>query len=364
MAPSPTNVNRRRFLKVGGSVSLTGLVAGCSGQQNGGGGDGAPQSTPTPEPQDTAMASTPTATPMVNEEVESAEFAFLETGSAGIITNILLAEGIDQKHNLDLTFTKVGLGEAQNGFFRGQFDSSSVGPVPASRVNAQTGVSVSIIGPLLKHIMSFLVKPDSDYESIEDLQGQKISTFARQSSTFNLFVLMMNEMGLSWEDDFELVFGSPISQLQLFDRGDVEAVTTLEPLATRWIADGKARELRQVEDLYEELFGRTNLFAALGLQTDIVNNNLSTTIKMHRAYRETLNLIKEDTASIIEKHSDLYGLQNDEQIELAKERVPRIYLTEWNEEVISSGQQDIELARDQGFVPENAPTDFFWLPPQ
>lgn len=352
---------RRTFLKTATTAGLAG-IAGCMGGDDGddgGGGDGGGDGSDGGD-----GGSTETETPVVNDELEEVQFAFLEGASAGIVTNILLAEGMDAEHNLHIDFRKMGLNEAQQALYRNQVQMSAVGPIPTARANSRSGVDITIISPVITLHHAMLVKPDSSYESIEDLVGQRISSFPRQSSSFNTYALLMDELGYSWEDDFELTLTSTINILNLFERGDVEAMTHFEPFVTRWIAPGDARELADMRQVYEETFGRPQQFASVAASTELVENEPSKVIKTHRAYMDTLRLIQEDTERIIDRYGNLYGFETDAQLELAKERIPPIYLPRWDDEVIESGKEDIRRSIELGLLNSDAPTDIFWQPPE
>lgn len=353
---------RRKFLKTATVAGLTGL-AGCSGGSSDG-GDGSDGSDGSDGGDGGGDQSQSTETPVVKDELEEIEFAFLEGASAGIVTQIMLREGVDSEHNLHVNFKKMGLNEAQNAFFRGQVETSAIGPIPLARANAKSGVDVQIAAPVIRNHHSILVKPDSPYETVEDLVGKRIASFPRQSSSYNSYALIASEMGYDWEEDFNLTLTSTINILNLFDRGDVEAATHFEPFVTRWVAPNKARPMVEVRDLYEEAFGRPQQFASIAVQSEIIENEPSRVIKLHRAYMDTLKLIREDTDRVIDRFSDAYGLESDQQIELAKERIPKIYLPRWDDEVINSGKADIEASIENGLLTEDAPTDVFWRPPQ
>lgn len=79
---------------------------------------------------------------------------------------------------------------------------------------------------------------------------------------------------------------------------------------------------------------------------------------------DTLKLIQEDTDCIIDRFGDGYGLESDQQIKLTKERIPKIYLSQRDDEGINSGKADVQASIENGLLTEGAPTDVFWRPPQ
>lgn len=358
------STSRRTYLKAVGSASGIGLLGGCMG----GDGDGEDQPTD-PDSEETTTGDGTTAgnettsgdtetTLAVNDEMETVSFATLGVGASGVATTIMKEEGIDKKHNLNVNVRDMGLTEAENAVFRGTVDTGIFAPIAAARANVE-GQNIRIFAPHLNNHNSVLVKPDSPYESLDDLVGKSFGSFERITGSYNAFFILANAMGYNLEEDFNLTLGEAIPLLNLFDRGDLEATLAFESFVTRWIAREDARELFRVNKMFNQELGHNNLFIGLGTHEQWLNDNQSKAIKLQRAYLETQSTISENP-DFIESYAEPFGLENQKEIDLGMERIPRIYPTEWSEELISGGQVDIQAARESGLIPQDAPDDVFW----
>ena len=61
---------------------------------------------------------------------------------------------------------------------------------------------------------------------------------------------------LDLQKDYQVIFGSSVANIALFNRGDVEAVIGIEPTSTRLVAQGH-REIARVADQWQEATGDT-----------------------------------------------------------------------------------------------------------
>lgn len=350
--------NRRNYLKAIGSLAVAGGFAGCLGS----GGSSPEQTSEDASSGDqTTTAQTTDSGSVVNEEVEQLSFA-AAVGASGVVATVLQEEGIAEKHNLSIEMSKQAPADAENALFQKTVDTGIFSPISAARANAE-GQNIRVIAPNLNNHNSVLVKPDSEYESLDDLVGKRFGSFERITGAFNAFSILTTEMGYNFEEDFNVTFGGAVTLLNLLDRGDVEATLSFESFVTRWIARDNARELFKVNDKFTEETGHNNLFLGVAAHENWIQNNTSKAVKFHRALLDAQTQLHTNP-DMIEKYSDVFGLQNQEEIDLGKERIPRVYPTEWNEQKIQAGRQDIQTAREIGIIPEDATAEIFWQPPE
>lgn len=170
------------------------------------------------------------------------------TGSAGSVWRPL----IEQNHfdtGLNLRWITADPGSMQVQLTAGSLDVGVFGSVGlATLVNR--GSDIVLFGPALNNHGRWLVKADSPYHSPHDLVGKTIASTAETSETWQQALIAAHLDGLDLRKDFKVIHGSPTANLALFQRGDVEAIVTLEPTASRLVAQG-AREIARVADIWK-----------------------------------------------------------------------------------------------------------------
>jgi NitT/TauT family transport system substrate-binding protein len=81
--------------------------------------------------------------------------------------------------------------------------------------------------------------PNSSITKVEDLRGKKVGIFPGPS-TLLFFSLVMKKHGLDPKKDVTLIELPPGNQIQALVGGQVNALSTLEPIATQAVLDHKA----------------------------------------------------------------------------------------------------------------------------
>jgi phosphonate transport system substrate-binding protein len=187
---------RRKFLKVAGATGIAGLtgLAGCTGGDGGGGGDDTTQSDGgTTAESTTTTASGPTEitftlTP-AESEVDVREqyqplFDYLESEADVSIESSVAADYAAVYSSLE----------------SGQTDAADAAPAIAIQ-SADNDVAevagIRIAYGAAKYFSLITTLPDSDIESLSDLEGETVSFADRLSTSGSIFPLyMLNEAGL------------------------------------------------------------------------------------------------------------------------------------------------------------------------
>ena len=142
-------------------------------------------------------------------------------------------------------------------------------------------------------------------KSFKDLKGMKIGVTAPGSST-NFFVnALIAREGLKPEDVSIIGVGTGLSAVAAMKKGDIDAISNLDPVMTKLAQDGDivilADSRTEADNI--KLFGGNNPAAVVYLKTDFVAKNPETTQRIVNAfYKTTLWLAKatpEDVAKVV-----------------------------------------------------------------
>src|SRR5437588_1367007 len=141
------------------------------------------------------------------------------------------------------------------------------------------------------------VRKEKTYNSAADLKGMKIGVSAPGSST-NFFVMyMMSKAGLKPTDAAYIGVGIGPSVVAAIKKGDIDAVSNLDPMITKLEQDG---DIKIVADSRTEagtraIFGGANPAAVLYVKQDFIEKYPATVQALVNAFHKTLQWLDKAT---------------------------------------------------------------------
>ncbi|MFG1359546.1 ABC transporter substrate-binding protein [Xanthobacter pseudotagetidis] len=142
-----------------------------------------------------------------------------------------------------------------------------------------------------------VAKKDGKIKSVKDMKGAKVGVTAPGSST-NFFVnFLLAKDGLKPEDVAFVGVGGGASAVAQMKRGELDAMSNLDPVITKLESDGDVVVLAdsRTEAGNDKIFGGTNPAAVLYLKRDFTEQNPVTTQKLVNAFYKTLQWLKTAT---------------------------------------------------------------------
>jgi NitT/TauT family transport system substrate-binding protein len=139
------------------------------------------------------------------------------------------------------------------------------------------------------------------YKSPADLKGMKIGVSAPGSST-NFFVMyMMAKAGLKPADAAYIGVGIGPSVIAAIKRGEIDAVSNLDPMMTKLDLDGDIKVVAdsRTEEGTRAIFGGSNPAAVLYAKRDFIARNPNTTQALVNAFYKTLKWLEQATPELV-----------------------------------------------------------------
>lgn len=274
-------------------------------------------------------------------------------GTAGTLQDGMIAKFPEVSQGLEIEWVDGDPGQLQVFILSGAIDSGPFGALGLAEA-AQKGADLLMFGPRLNNHGSWIVRGDSPFKHPSDLKGRKIATQLPTSDTYRHARMAAALHKLDLQKDFQVIFGSSIANIALFNRGDVDAVIAIEPTSTRLIAQGH-REIARVADQWKEATGDS---APLSLVTcaatrQWVEKNPETA---RRVGQQALAINRKFVADpTVVRDPDIYrpmGFKDTDKaaIDLLVERLPRVYATEWNKAVFDGFDRQLEVALSLGII--------------
>jgi ABC-type nitrate/sulfonate/bicarbonate transport system substrate-binding protein len=193
-------------------------------------------------------------------------------------------------------------------------------------------------------------------EGWDDLVGERVGILSPPSGMWNQTNLMLREMGYS-TDDFDFRKGSPGAIHSFDQRGDVTAHVHFVPVSIKSIVSGEMREVQFLPSKFEELFGHNLQFVPLAAHQSWIDENPDAAQSLRATLIEAQQLFMDSPRETISAYSDAIGLENEDQVDAAVERMPPTYPAEWGDTQKENVTSQLELSKEYGIIPEDAPTD-------
>ena len=141
------------------------------------------------------------------------------------------------------------------------------------------------------------VKKDRKYNGPADFKGMKIGVTAPGSSTNMLMNFVLAQAGLSPSDASFIGIGSAQSALAAMQKGEIDAVSHLEPVLSFLERAGEVRVVidTRTEEGTRALFGGSNPAAVLYAKKSFIDANPNTMQALTNAFYKTLQWLKTAT---------------------------------------------------------------------
>jgi NitT/TauT family transport system substrate-binding protein len=282
-------------------------------------------------------------------------------GSGAIDTPVELQLGVVNGVNHNIDFKYVGSasqpGQGQLDFVAGDIDTTSFGPSGAA-IAALQGYDIVIAGPSLLNHSRWIVRGGSKYKTVADLKGKTVATTLPSSDTYRAIKLALATIGLDFETDFQVVTGSPVANLALFERNGVDAYIAIEPTATELVGGG-AYQICTTGQLWERGTGSDAQFFLNG--PSFYRSFANSHQKLVEAYTEIQFVVNDYVKAhpeITQKYAAWYGISKTAgaaAFELLPKRLPIIYGNQWDESVTADIDLQIQWGVKEGIIKSTPP---------
>lgn len=269
--------------------------------------------------------------------------------SIGLLAAIIEDEGYAEAHGLDLTVREFAPDQAEQAILTGQVDTGFFAVVALANVREE-GQDVVFLRPLQANHGAVIVRDDSDYDSLEDLQGQSIATLTPVSGLYTSMQVLAAELGLDWESDFDIISGPPPGLISFIETGEVEGIVHFEPSVSSLLASGDYRAVMTPTEAWEEQTGAPLFMLGLAARESWVEDNPEAARRLVAVFDDLLEGIDSDP-EIIRNYQEDLGL-SDEAMDIAVERMSDIYIPESIAEVEDNVRLILERSQELGVIAE------------
>jgi len=280
------------------------------------------------------------------------------TGAVGLITQIVRRLDLEKKYDLKLDLKVLDPAAAEKALLLRQVDAGLFPVLTAADLQAKAQ-DIVVFAPLLYIHTNLMVWQDAPYQSLTDLRGKRIAILDKVSGAYRGMQLLAARARLDFERDFQPVTGPPPALVAFLQRKQVEALAIHEPLVSKLLAEGKFRVVFGLNDEYKKVARRDWLFLGAAAHRDWLAQNRAAARRLGEILLESQRQLSRNP-DLVEAEAEFLGLKTRPEIDLARERMPRVFPTEWNDGMVAGAMEAVREAVRLGQI-KQASQDFITL---
>ena len=201
----------------------------------------------------------------------------------------------DAKHGLNVEMDFVaGPGGLYTKMKTGNYDVATGAWLTTAILRARGNKVTQIYSMTDMSAQGTVVQTGSSIKGYGDLKGKRIGIFGGPTgtTTFMLRTLSKKFYGFDLLKDSKLQFGAPPLLWGALGKGELDAVTTLDPYITRMIETKKFRALTSLGNAWQEKTGQRVLTVTMSANDNWLKKNEDVAKRFVRALKEALEFVR------------------------------------------------------------------------
>jgi ABC-type nitrate/sulfonate/bicarbonate transport system substrate-binding protein len=270
------------------------------------------------------------------------------TGAVGLVTQVIKRLDLERKHDVKLDAKILDPAAAEKAVLLRQVDAG-VFPVLTAADVRDKGQDIVIFAPLLIIHLHLVLWNDSPAQTLADLRGKRIGILDKVSGSYRGMQILAARAGLDFERDFQPVTGPPPALVTFLQRKQVDAIAIHEPIVTKLLTEGTFRVILTFNDEWKKAGKGDWLFVGAGAHRDWLTKNRAVAKRLADMLLEAERELSR-TPGLIEAEAEFLALKTKAEIELGRQRIPRIFPTEWSDATVASALEPVREAARLGQI--------------
>jgi ABC-type nitrate/sulfonate/bicarbonate transport system substrate-binding protein len=270
------------------------------------------------------------------------------TGAVGLVTQVVRRLELERKYDVKLDIKILDPAAAEKAVLLRQVDAG-VFPVLTAADVRDKGQDIVVFAPLLNIHIHLMVWNDSPAQSFADLRGKRIGILDKVSGAYRGMQVLAARAGLDFERDFQPVTGPPPALVTFLQRKQVDALAIHEPIVSKLLAEGTFRIVMALNEEWKKAGKGDWIFVGAGAHRDWLTKNRPGAKRLADMLLDAQRELSR-RADLIEAEAEFLGLKTKAEIELARQRLPRIFPTEWNDGAVASALEPVREAARLGQI--------------
>lgn len=336
-------------MRVAATAAAVGLLLTACG---GGSGSVTATETEVPEGSDSedVVSEEPTAAATECDSYDPVTYMGGASGGAVFIQHVAAKYELDKRHCIELELLTGDIAQVPFLIASREADLGFLGPVNAIRSNQEGAPTVIFTNGYLGNA-ALIVPADHPAESLEDLKGETLVTQAPSTSVYQLSALIAAQMGLSLEEDFNLVTG-PYDVIAA-EAAKGNAVIVSHTIADAIFASGDYKYIWvNQSDVWQDLVGRKYISSGAGASLAWFEEDPDRACRVARVFEDTADFIVDNPEKVVRENIVELGLEDADEatIDAVADTWWTVYDLEWQEDTWKQVYEDLKLFEEAGFL--------------
>jgi len=231
------------------------------------------------------------------------------------------------------------------------------GTAAIARINK--GMNLAIVAGGLTVMQEVFVNKNNPAKSITDLKGKKFGSWSTGAGAYKAAkAAIIDGYNMNVEKDTEFVQAAAPALMALLTRGDVDSMFNISSLTIRAASQpDKYRSVFSPNEYWKKKTGHAIVWSApLVCWKDWVEEDKDRARGLANAVGESMRWLRnpKNFDEVAAKFGKMGGIRNDAERDTYKDWLAKrkIFITEWNQEVVDSQWKFLEMAKKRGVLGE------------
>lgn len=191
-----------------------------------------------------------------------------------------------------------------------------------------------------------LVKNESPIKTLADLRGRRLGLYGGPVglSTATLKILAKRYYDLDLEKAAKIHYGAPAAQAGLLEKGDLDAILSLDPIATTLVSRGGYRVISRIDSEWQRHRGQPALLVTMMARGDVARERAAAVEGFIRAFREAIAYLRQNDGVWTDLAASI-GIKDPKAVQVLRSSLRDVYTDAWNPAVIG----EIRAIAEEGY---------------
>jgi ABC-type nitrate/sulfonate/bicarbonate transport system substrate-binding protein len=217
------------------------------------------------------------------------------------------------------------------------------------KVSTNYGLAVF---PTFKATNKVVVKPNSPLQTAADLRGQRLAVSSTSGGEFSVLKwLLKSDYNIDLMRDVDPRPVPPPVSLQLLNQNEVAGLMMFEPWASRAMFSGNGRVLVDIQQEWQKRRNAPLWFSAIHVDDTFARQHPNALKRYLQAYSEAVDYINRDSPDVRQVVREIFNINDEGDAQVLYENIRGVFTNRWDDEVINSIKQYMQLEVAEGNLP-------------
>jgi NitT/TauT family transport system substrate-binding protein len=265
--------------------------------------------------------------------------------------------GVFKKHGIDLTIDVRPFGGYLSALASKQTPATTYSGLNAIGMMNE-GLDLAVIGGGLTVVQDVFVLKNSPIKTVADLRGKRVGVWSSGAGAVKATrAAIMDAVGLDITKDAKIVQLAPPALFKLLQKGDIDAMVNISSFTVQAASQpDKYRSIFSANNYWKQKTGYPVVWAApLLAWKSWINENPTRAKNYAAAVEESFQWLRQpaNLEAAVKRYGKLASVNGPADVAVYQRWLTEnyLFLSEWNQKVVDSQWQFLEMAKRHGVLP-------------